>query len=155
MATCGLMSAPVRRYSTRADFGDGPATTRRAVVRLSIPQVALVGAQTPGTRRLYELNVGQASAANSGMSWSWPATNCRACSEIPSPLCASWKKFVFKALSQRLSWRWPLEPGRFEFHLAMNVAMSPWRAAICLMASLNSAALSAAHQAPSYLIAVS
>ena len=43
-ARYGLMSEPETRTSTRVDFGP-PGMTRKATVRLSIPQVTLVGAQ--------------------------------------------------------------------------------------------------------------
>src|SRR5688500_2363073 len=49
IATYGLMSAAVWRYSTRVALAPGPLITRIAEVRFSIPQVAVSGAQTPGT----------------------------------------------------------------------------------------------------------
>ena len=51
MATYGFMSAAAKRYSTRVEAGD-PRMTRRAVVRFSTPQVAMVGDQAPRTMRL-------------------------------------------------------------------------------------------------------
>ena len=54
------------RSSTRLDFA-AEGIARTAVVRLSIPQVALIGAHAPGTVRLYELTVGQNIAISSGM----------------------------------------------------------------------------------------
>ena len=48
MATYGLMSAAVCRYSSRVDFAL-PGIARIAHVRFSTPQLALSGAQTPGT----------------------------------------------------------------------------------------------------------
>src|SRR5579863_312815 len=119
MARCGLMSAPASRYSTRTDFGDGPTTARSAVVRLSTPHVAFVGAQTPGTSRLYELMVGQASAVSSGISFSCPAMKCFIVADILSALAGSRNRFFVRSLSHRLSCKWPLHPGRFAFHLAM------------------------------------
>src|SRR5260221_13382435 len=72
IARYGLISAPVSRSSTRVDFAP-PGIARTAVVRLSTPQVALIGAQAPGTVRLYELIVGQNTAASSGRFATSPA----------------------------------------------------------------------------------
>ena len=48
MAMYGLMSAAVCRYSRRVDLAL-PGMARMAHVRFSTPQLALSGAQTPGT----------------------------------------------------------------------------------------------------------
>ena len=50
-ARYGLVSAAAIRYSMRWLLGE-PGMTRKATVRFSTPQVAFVGAQAPGTRRL-------------------------------------------------------------------------------------------------------
>ena len=64
-------------------FGGSPGIARIAVVRLSTPQVALTGAQAPGTVRLYELMVGQKMAVSSGRFATRPAMYCCIRSDMP------------------------------------------------------------------------
>src|SRR5438270_13312910 len=98
MARYGLISAPANRNSMRVDLLP-PGIARTAVVRLSMAQVALMGAQAPGTVRLYELMVGQITAASSGRLATRPAIYCCISADMP-PSAA--KRFFCFALSQRL-----------------------------------------------------
>src|SRR5258708_28515035 len=141
------MSAPVSRSSTR-DFSP-PEIARTAVVRLSMPHVALTGAHAPGTVRLYELVVGQDIAVRSGRFVTRPAMYFSISGDISA------NRFFCEPAPRRLWCKWPLEPGRSAFHLAMNVGIRLWRAAISLTAVLKSAALSAASNALSKAIAAS
>src|SRR5260370_4751370 len=128
------MSAPVSRSSTR-DFSP-PEIARTAVVRLSMPQVALTGAHAPGTVRLYELIVGQKIAVSSGRFVTRPAMYFSISGDISA------NRFFCEPAPRRLWCRWPLEPGRSAFHLAMNVGIRLWRAAIFLTACFERAPLS-------------
>src|SRR5450756_212161 len=74
MARYGLASAPGRRHSRRQSSGWSLLTiARTAHERFSIPQVALTGANQPGTRRLYELMVGFSNREAPGRCSSTPA----------------------------------------------------------------------------------
>ena len=58
---------------------------------------------------------------------SWPATKLLKSLLIFSLSLSSWKRFFLAALSQRLEWTWPEQPGRAVFHLAMKVGRMPKR----------------------------
>src|SRR5260370_37301164 len=139
------MSAPVSRSSTR-DFPP-PESAGTAVVRLSMPHVALTGAHAPGTVRLYELIVGQNIAVRSGRFVTRPAMYFSISGDISA------NRFFCEPAPRRLWCKWPLEPGRSAFHLAMNVGIRPWRAAISLTAVLKSAPLFPAPHPPSQAVA--
>src|SRR5207253_9659780 len=96
----GLISAPARRISTRVDFLP-PGIARTAVVRLSMPHVALTGAHAPGTVRLYEFTFGQKHAINSGTFATRPAMYC--CMTPPiQPASSVAKRLISFRGSQRL-----------------------------------------------------
>src|SRR5439155_25383423 len=65
-ARYGLASAPGRRHSNRQRSGRAERIARTAHERFSYPHVALIGANHPGTRRLYEFNVGFRSSDAAG-----------------------------------------------------------------------------------------
>src|SRR5258708_28213244 len=130
------MSAPVSRSSTR-DFSP-PEIARTAVVRLSMPHVALTGAHAPGTVRLYELIVGQNIAVRSGRFVTRPAMYFSISGDISA------NRFFCEPAPRRLWCKWPLEPGRSAFHLAMNVGIRLWRPALFFTAALQNDRLSPA-----------
>src|SRR5437764_15251350 len=68
-ARYGLASAPGRRHSNRHSSGRAERMARTAQERFSYPHVALIGANHPGTRRLYELMVGLSRSEAAGR-WS-------------------------------------------------------------------------------------
>src|SRR4029453_17836877 len=73
-ARYGFASAPGRRHSNRHSSGRAERIARTAHDRFSYPQVALIGANHPGTRRLYELIVGLRRSDAAGRCSITPAT---------------------------------------------------------------------------------
>src|SRR6478736_1996812 len=73
-ARYGLASAPGRRHSKRESSGRVPRIARTAHDRFSKPHVALIGANHPGTSRLYEFTVGFNRSEAAGRCSRTPAT---------------------------------------------------------------------------------
>src|SRR6266853_1579786 len=86
IARYGLASAPGRRHSSRHSSGWSLRTiARTAHERFSTPQLALTGANQPGTRPLYELMVGVTSSDAAGRCSSTPAIADRNTGGNPFP----------------------------------------------------------------------
>jgi hypothetical protein len=68
-----LASAPGLRHSNRHSAGRSERMARTAQERFSYPQVALIGANHPGTKRFYEFTLGFRSREAPGRCSSTPA----------------------------------------------------------------------------------
>src|SRR5713101_6590127 len=145
MARYGLASAPGRRHSRRQSSGWSLRTiARTAHERFSTPQLALTGANHPGTRRLYELMVGLRSREAAGRCSSTPAIAER--SAAGSVLTSPPRNALVPSL-QHERWTWPLEPSSPGAVLARKLARKPIVAARSLTAIFVRAASSAARSA--------
>ena len=89
---------------------------------MSLPHATAVGANEPGTKRLYEFTCGAKNIVSSSRCASWPATKCsNRGSSSPNTLRPS-----PSAIDR---WMWHEFPSR-SFHFAMNVIAWPSCAAI-------------------------
>src|SRR5438876_4368931 len=128
-ARYGLASAPGRRHSNRQRSGRGERMARTAQERFSYPHVALIGANHPGTRRLYELMVGLSRSEAAGRWSSTPAMaepsgdGKSSAGEAPAN--------AFASPLQQDRWMCPLDPSSPGLVLARKLARSPIEAASC------------------------
>ena len=75
-------------------------------------------------------------ASSSGISACWPPMNQRMASDMSCGLDGSWKTLPPSASRSEMC-RWPLWPGTLLDHLAMKVAIRPWRCASTLAEGLE------------------
>src|SRR6202167_6079475 len=106
IARYGLTSAPARRCSSLAPFGD-PVIARMAAVRLSTPHEAVTGVQVPGCSRRYALTDGLNSTLTSAIVASCPARYCRARADSPP----SSDQKALSPSRHRLWWKWQADVG--------------------------------------------
>src|SRR6058998_3962272 len=125
-ARYGLASAPGLRHSRRQSPGRSERIARTAQERFSYPHVALIGANHPGTRRLYELTVGFRSSDAAGRCSSTPATDAENTAGNASAASAA---NAFVSPSHHDMWTWPLDPSSPGAVLARKLARRPSDAA--------------------------
>src|SRR5207237_8883131 len=111
----GFTSPPGRRVSSRSAW-PWP-TTRSAQVRLSRPHATAVGANAPGTKRLYELTLGAYNRHSSRRQSSWPARKL-----LNAGSSAAKRLDPSSFASER--WMWHELPSR-SLYLAMKLIETP------------------------------
>src|SRR5215470_1603156 len=126
----------------RFALGDGEYIgMRTAAERLRLEYARLMGASKPGTRRWYELVVGQVNAASAGACFRMPPMYAIASSLMPpylSPANSGFSPFQIDW------WTCMPEPLSPKIGFGMNVAVLPLRQATFLTMYLNFMTSSAA-----------
>src|SRR2546422_3287560 len=117
---------------------------RTAAERFSIPQLALTGANHPGTSRLYELMVGFSSSDAAGKCSTTPAIAAENTGGNGPARSVTRKAFLPSRQQDR--WMCPLEPSSPAAVLARKLARKPSDEARPLTASLVRVASSAARR---------